>query len=157
MNTKCIRKILELYEGLYFHYFHQYQCYLFCYTSLLKIVEHTYFKYKKDDILTGLNYLLHANMIFLEYKHNCLDLIRRGILDNMFAIYDQDILDEGLFNQSDTDIAVETLCMELEDDLIEIQKEQDIYLDQIQYHELQTIVEEDEEGSDGDDEMDNDL
>lgn len=153
MNTKCIRKIRELYEGLYFQYYHQYQCYLFCYTSLLKIIEHTYFKYKKEDILTGLKYLLHKNMIFSEYKHNCVDLIRRGILENMFAIYDEDILDDDYLHH--TDFAVESLCMELEDELLEIKEEQDMYLYKVKHPELYTIIE--EEGSDGNDDMDNDI
>lgn len=155
MNTKCIRKILELYEGLYFRYYHQYQCYLFCYTSLLKIVEHTYFHYKKEDIYAGLKYLLCTDMIFREYKHICIDLIRRGILENMFAIYDQDIFEDGFF-QDDTDIAVDSLCMELEDDLMKLKEEQDMYLDKINHYKLQTIVEEDagdHGGSDGDDEL----
>ena len=153
MNTICIRKILELYKDSYSSYFHEYQCYLFCYTSLLKIVEHTYLKYKKEDILTGVKYLLHTNMIFCEYKHNCVDLIRRGILENMFAIYDENILYDGVLDQNDTDFVVESLCMELEDDLVEIKKEQDKYLDEIKYHKLYTIIEEDE----GSDATDNDL
>jgi hypothetical protein len=120
----------------------------------LKIIEHAYFIYKKEDIYAGLKYLLCSDMIFREYKHICIDLIRRGILENMFAIYDQDIFEDGIF-QDDTDVAVDLLCMELEDDLMQLEEKQDMYLDKINHHKLHTILEDavDHGGSDGDDEL----
>ena len=90
MNIACNGKVIKVYMEVYYRSFHEYNSYLFCYTALLEIVKQLFPEFSCNDITIGVHYLVKEQIIFHEYKFICVDILSRGILDNMFSIFKQD-------------------------------------------------------------------
>ena len=149
MNVRCNEKIIKLYIEVYYRSFHEYNPHLFCYSTLLKIVERMFPEFSCNDITKGIHYLVKEQIIFKEYRFICVDILSRGILDNMFSIFMQDEFTDFAdfaFDSNDNDI--DDLCSELETDLHTLRSQQAFYHRRLSGSLLDPILEVDEEEED---------
>ena len=96
-----------------------------------------------NDIIEGIHYLVKEQIIFKEYRFICVDILSRGILDNMFSIFMQDDFADFAFDSNDNDI--DDLCSELETDLHTLRSQQAFYHRRLSGSLLDPILEVDEE------------